>query len=62
MATARDRVAPVFGASEPREAEAFHRARVEREMAAMQAQMDELRRKLEQVESEQASVATRKEK
>jgi hypothetical protein len=55
-------VAPVFGASEPREAEAFNRARVEREMAAMQTQMDELRRKLEQVESEQASVAARKEK
>ena len=55
-------IAPVFGASEPRAAEAFNRARVDREMAAMQAQMDELRRKLEQVESEQASVATRKEK
>jgi len=52
--------APRFGAAESREAEAFHRARVDREMAAMQAQMDELRRKLEQVESEQTSVAVRK--
>ena len=47
---------------ESREAEAVHRARVEREMAAMQAQMDEMRRNLEQVQAEQASVATRKEK
>jgi hypothetical protein len=53
--------APLTGVDEVREAEAFHRARVDREMAAMQAQMDELRRQLERVESEQASVA-RKEK
>ena len=51
-----------FGASEPREAEAFHRARVEREMATMQAQVDELRRQLERVVSEQSSVAVQKEK
>jgi hypothetical protein len=51
---------PAMGSAETREAEAFHRARVEREMAAMQAQMDELRRKLQQVESEQATVAVRK--
>jgi hypothetical protein len=30
-------------------------------MAAMQAQVDELRRQLERVESEQSSVASRKE-
>jgi hypothetical protein len=54
--------APRLGASETREAEAFHRARVEREMAAMQTQVDELRRQLERVESEQSSVAVRKEK
>ena len=52
--------APRLGASEPREAEAFHRARVDREMAAMQAQVEELRRQLERVESEQSSVAVRK--
>jgi len=47
---------------EAREAEAFHRARLDREMATMQAQMDELRQKLERVESEQSRVAVRKEK
>lgn len=54
------RAAPQSGAVESREAEAFHRARVEREMATMQAAMEELRRKLEQVESEQTAVIARK--
>ena len=56
------RAAPRFAADESREAESFHRARVDREMATMQAAMDELRRKLERVESEQAAVITRKDK
>jgi hypothetical protein len=51
-----------FGADESRDAETFHRARVEREMAAMQAEMAELRQKLERVESEQPAIAVRKEK
>jgi hypothetical protein len=54
--------APVSAAAEAREAEAFHRARVEREMAAMQAQVAELQQRLEQVVAEQAVAARRKEK
>ena len=54
--------APRFGASERSEAEAFHRARVEREMTAMRVQVEELKRQLDRVDSEQASVAPRKEK
>ena len=45
---------------ESRAGETFHRARMDRELAAMQAQMDELRRKLERVESEQTTVVARK--
>lgn len=54
--------APGFGASEKLEAEAFHRARVEREMVVMREQMEELKRQLERVDAEQSSVAPRKEK
>lgn len=60
--TAGDGMSVAAPVSEAREAETFHRARLDREMAAMQAQMDELRRQLERVESEQSTVIARKDK
>ena len=49
-------MAPLSAAEERREAEAFHRARLEREMAATQAEVAELKRQLEQVVAQQSTA------
>jgi hypothetical protein len=58
---ADETVVRMSAAAEAREAEDFHRARVQREMTAMQAQVAELQQKLEQVVAEQTDAARRKE-